>query len=264
MHSTDRGVEKSILGNAPVDSRLNVEQEIRRFRRDPLEPLIQHLGESIVIHGESGRYYRAYDFYALSLERILRHISIGRRFRARVRPHYGRGWRLTDSQKAISKLYREQRPFFELDFTNYLIHARILMDRTIAFGRRFLEGDRLPSFTSFAEHKKFLKRSLDALADQHRPYQEYIVSQTDWFDMPLKFVRDKLMVHTRPKHFLFLGYPSDHDLEMMFIPAQHERPDDLSSCTSLKFSVRRLAWDIETFLDWYSKYALAALEYRNS
>lgn len=263
MHSTDTVSGVAILGNAPIESRLNVEQEIRRFRRDPLEPLLEHFGDSLVIHGESGRYYRAYDFYALSLERILRHISIGSQFQSRVRPYYGGGRSLTDTQKGISKRYRQQRPFFELDFTNCLIHARILMDRTIAFGRQFLGGSNLPSFTSFAEHKKFLKRSPDALADRHKPYQEHITSQTDWLDMPLKFVRDKLMVHTRPKHFLFLGYSSHHDIEVMFMPAQHERFDDLNSCTCLKFSVRRLARDIETFLNWYNNYALEALE-RNS
>ena len=264
MRLTDTVAQGAILGNAPVDSPLNTEREIQRFRRDPLEPLLNHLGESLVIHGESGRYYRAYDFYALSLERVLRHISIGRRFQSQVRPHYGGGRRLTDGQKAISKLYRQQRPFFELDFTNYLIQARILMDRTIAFGRQFLEGNRLPSFTSFADHKKFLKRLPDALAERHKPYRGHITNQTEWFDMPLKFVRDKLMVHTSPKHFLFLVYPSHHDLEMMFVPAQRERPDDLNASTCLKFSARRLARDIEGFLDWYNEYALAAVQYKDS
>jgi len=253
----------AILGNKPVDSVLNTEREIRRFRRDPLEQLLDHLGESLVIHGESGRYYRAYDFYTHSLERVLRHISVGRRFQSQVRPYYGGGRRLADGQKAISQLYRQHRPFFELDFTNYLIHARILMDRAIAFGRRFLEGDRLPSFTSFANHKRFLKRLPDALAERHKPYQERIVSQTEWFDMPLKFVRDKLMVHTAPRHFLFLGYPSSHDLEMMFISAQRERNDGFNSASCIKFSVRRLARDIEEFLDWYSEYALDAVQHNN-
>ena len=90
-------------------------------------------------------------------------------------------------------------------------------------------------------------------------YVQQIVQHTDWFEMPLKFVRDKLLVHTPPRHFLFLGYPSHHDLQMTFIPAQREKSDALNGALCLRFSVRRLARDIERFLKWYNEYALATL-----
>lgn len=261
---TTKDTAKAIQGNSPIATPFNAEREIRRFRQDPLQPLLKHLGESLVQHGESGRYYRAYDFYALSLERVFRHISIGRRFQSQVRSYYGGRRSLTDRQKAVSRSYRDQRPFFELDFTNYMIHARILLDRAIAFSRRFLDGEKLPSFTSFAEHKKFLKRHPDEVFREHGTYREHIVEHTDWFEMPLKFVRDKLLVHTPPKHFLLLGYSSYHDLEMMFIPAQRDKPDLLNASICLKFSVRRLARDIESFLAWYNDYALTSMRVKGA
>ncbi len=255
-------MRQRILGNEPVGEPLNVQREIRRFRRDPLDPLIARLkanGGALVTHGDLGRYYRAYDFYALSLERVLRHISIGRRFQSGVRPYYGGRRALSERQRAVSRLYREQRGFFELDFENYLLHARILLDRTIGLSRRFLRGANLPSFTSFADHKRFLQQRPASLRGHHA-YRRRIANRTAWFDMPLKYVRDKLVVHTPPKHFLFLGYPSHHDLEMMFIPVERGKDDEFSQATCLKFSVRRLARDIEGFLKWYNKYTLAAVE----
>ncbi len=254
--------KRQLLGNDPVDERLNVAKETARFRRDPLEPLLTALDEngSLVVHGDTGRYYRAYDFYALCIERVLSHISIGRRFQSEVRHNYGGRRPLSKRQKEISRQYRSQRAFFELDYTNYVIHARILLDRTIGLSRRFLKGPELPSFTSFADHKKFLAKRPRALGKAHRDYVHRIVNRTSWFDMPLKMVRDKLVVHTPPKHFLMMGYPSHHDLEMLFIPADKDKKDLFSQSTILKLSVRRLARDIEDFLTWYNRYALAALK----
>lgn len=254
-------VAPNILGNSPVTEAFSLKREIRRFTRDPLEPLVRYLddGGSLVTHGDLGRYYRAYDFYAGSLGRVLQHIAIGRRFQSEVRPQYGGRRKLSERQRDISARYRSQRPYFELDFVNFLIHARILLDRTVGLSRRFLAGQELPSFTSFNGHKKFLGKQGHSLGAWHRLYCQRIVEQTDWFEM-LKFVRDKLVVHMPPEHFLFLGYPSYQDLEIIFIPVRRGEQDDFGRSTCLKVSVRRLARDIEAFLDWYNGYALAAVK----
>ncbi len=57
------------------------------------------------------------------------------------------------------------------------------MDRTIAFGRRFLIAACLPSLTSFNDHKKFLKRHATALGDRHQAYVDYIINNSDWFEV---------------------------------------------------------------------------------
>ncbi len=252
----------NILGNSSVTEAFSVKREIRRFTRDPLEPLVSYLddGGSLVTHGDLGRYFRAYDFYAGSLGRVLQHIAIGRRFQSEVRPQYGGRRKLSERQRDISARYRSQRPYFELDFVNLLIHARILLDRTVGLSQRFLAGQKLPSFASFSDHKKFLRKHGHSWGARHRLYCQRIVEQTDWFEMPLKFVRDKLVVHTRLEHALFLAYPSYQDLEIIFIPVRRGEQDDFGRSTCLKVSVRRLARDIEAFLDWYNGYALAAVK----
>ena len=150
-----------LAGNIHVDEPLNLHEEVRRFRRDPLEPLLERLGDSdaMLFRGGVGRYSDGFVFYTLALERVLQHISIGRRFQNEVRYFYGGRRRFTKRQKEISRKCRECARFSPLDFNTYLISARILLDRTIALSRRFLKGSpKLPSFTSFGDHKKFLSK----------------------------------------------------------------------------------------------------------
>jgi hypothetical protein len=250
-----------VAGNVFVPEPLNVEKEVRRFQHDPLAPLFSKLDDSYsdMFQGDVGRYRYSFHFYSLSVERVLRHISIGRRWQSEVRYAHGGRRKFTDRQKDISRKYRDQRPFFELDFTNCLIHSRILMDRTIAFGRRFLSAPRLPSFTSFNDHKKFLKRDSNALGERHQPYVEYIVDNTEWFDVSLKPVRDKFAVHTAPNHIPFLGYSSDHDLEMCFVLDQRNKSKPFGEAQLVNVSIRRLARDVEGFLMWYNDYAIHAI-----
>lgn len=82
--------------------------------------------------------------------------------------------------------------------------------------------------------------------------------ETDWFDMPVKAIRDKLLVHNPPKHFLFLGAPNDHDLKFLFILTQERNHDLFGDAKWVSFSARRIAREIEEFLFWYNSYALIA------
>ena len=173
-----------ICGNLPVEEPLNLKSEIERFRINPLGPLIEFLGiNKLVVHGDIGSYYRAFDFYTLSLERVLCDISLSRRFRNQVQPYYGGSRKFSQNQLSISRKYRNQRKFFELDFTNYLIHTRILLDRTVRISRRFLSGSKLPSFSSFSDHKKFFQNHPNAFKETQPEYRNRIVMQTDWFEM---------------------------------------------------------------------------------
>lgn len=146
-----------ICGNIPVEEPLNLKSEIERFRVNPLASLIEFLGtDKLVVHGDIGSYYRAFDFYTLSLEKVLCDISLSRRFRNQVQPYYGGGRKFSQRQLFISRKYRDQRKFFEFDFTNYLIHTRILLDRTIRISRRFLLGKKCQVF----HHLVLIKNSL--------------------------------------------------------------------------------------------------------
>ena len=93
----------TVCGNPPVEDPLNLKAEIMRFQINPLNPVIEFLGDTkLVAHGDLGRYYRAFDFYALSLERVLRAISVGRRFQSQVRPYYGGRREFSARQRSIS------------------------------------------------------------------------------------------------------------------------------------------------------------------
>jgi len=247
-----------ICGNKTVEEPLNLRKEIGRFGINPLDPLIEFIGVAkLMKHGDIGSYYRSFDFYSLSLERVLRAISIGHRFQNQVRPYYGGGREFSQRQCSISRQYRDQRKFFEFDYTNFLIHARILMDRVIGISQRFLKGSNLPSFSSFNKHKNFLQKN--RLCSTYSEYCSTITENTDWFEMPIKAIRDKILVHTPLKHFLFLTYPNNHDLEMLFILTQKHKHEQFGTSKMVSFSVRRIARDIEKFLIWYNSYALNAL-----
>jgi len=161
----------------------------------------------------------------------------------------------------VSAEHNRLEPFFELDFVNCLIHARIVCDRAIALSRHFLNNQPVPSFTSFHDHKRFFTR----LAGRYEPRQEYAVylrDNTSWFDMPLKPVRDQYFVHQGPKHMRFLGYDSNHDLQMVIVipNGPHEAP--FGQVQAITVSIRRLARDLDSFLTWFNAYAVGFLANR--
>jgi len=161
----------------------------------------------------------------------------------------------------LAQEYKRVALFLEYDLVNCLIHSRILLGRVAGLSQCFLAGERLPSFTSFSDHKKFFLKLVPYGA--HEEYAEYIRSQTNWFDMPLKAVRDKFIVHAAPKHYRFLGYPSggyELDLNIM-LPDGEEHQKPLEKAKWIAVNALRLSYDIETFLKWFCQYALTALQY---
>jgi hypothetical protein len=149
------------------------------------------------------RHEGAYFFYYLSFDRYLRAASIAARY-SNEGLRWGRN--LNSKQRRLAEKHRSIRPFLEFDLVNCLLHTRILLDRVAALSRYFLRGQQqLPSFTSFNDHKKFFLRRAQPYG-KHEKYAEYIRNHTDWFEMPLKEVRDKFIVHSSPKHLQLLGY----------------------------------------------------------
>ena len=94
-------------------------------------------------------------------------------------------------QRRVASDYHALQPFIGLDFINCLIHARIVCDRAIALARHFIVGQRVPSFNSFHDHKRFFERLKQPYLP-HEEYARYFRDETSWFDMPLKPVRDRI------------------------------------------------------------------------
>jgi hypothetical protein len=255
-----RADPRHVVGHRPVAKSLNLSNEMRRFRTDPLAMYVESITDTQAMYfrGDTGRYSQGFGWYSLCLGRALEHCSVARRWNSDLRWHPA-AVRYSARQKAIAAKQREIGPYQELDYQNLIIHACILLDRTIALSRRFLSGGKLPSFTSFARHKDFLKKHRGALGHTHIEYVDYVATQTDWFEVPLKVLRDKYLMHSAERHTSFFGWSGsgNWDLEMITMVAQRaNQKSPISPGKWIIFTPRRLARDMESLLSWFSDYAI--------
>lgn len=241
-------------GHGHQHVRVNVRREVSRIRRDPMRALLELQGEGRIPPLAATRYREAYALYAVAMERALEQLSTATRFRKG--PYYVRkyGGRYGPGQKRLARKAKQLRRFFDLDVYSSLVFSRILLDRTVALSRSFLAGGRLPSFTSFSDHKKFLRRGNHEIAAQ---YVDRIVNQTDWFDVPLKLIRDKFIVHAGPSYYRLDTIPwRGDDLLMTFVlttPALGAREDGIG------LNLLTLTHQIEEFLTWFASYGAKSL-----
>ncbi len=257
-----RNQSSVVVGHKAVGNSLNFNKETERFSKNHLEKLLVLFNDTSAefTNGDIGRYLQAYSWYVLCLKRALKHISLSRRVQAGLRYH-PRNVKYSSYHKELSHKYREFNQYIELDYQNLIIHSCILLDRVITLTRRFIVGGNLPSFTSFNKHKQFLKKSPNPLDMNHHAYVKYISTETDWFEIPLKVLRDKFLMHSSEKYMSFLGWgQSNWDLEMVTVISAEKNQDELfRKVRAINFTPRRLARDIETFLKWYSNYAITTL-----
>jgi hypothetical protein len=248
-----------IIGSAPLGRRPNVRRELARIRRDPLRKLLRVVGSDApkILSDDQSRYEEAFLFYYLSLHRYLHGVSIAARYSNR-----GLRWvrRYNLNERRLAEQYKRVRLFLAFDLVNCLLHSRILLDRVAALSRHFLQGQKLPSFTSFNDHKKFFIK-LQQPYGKHEEYAEYIREHTTWFDMPLKEVRDKFVVHSSPKHMRFLGYPDGgYELHLnILLPDNPDADRFLENTKMITVNPLRLSYDINHFLKWFCRYGLASL-----
>jgi hypothetical protein len=248
------------LGHRSVGKRPNVRKEIARVKRDPIKPLFEHIGEELnpYISSEASRYFDAYNLYYLAVRRFMTSMSIMTRYMngAYHSRKYGKPY--IAYEREIARRYREVEPYMEFDITSCLIHARILLDRVASLSRHFLKDGQRPSFGSFSDHKKFFQK-LQAPYGSHEPYAQYIRDHTPWFEMPLKEVRDKFVVHSAPVHSRFVGLPNNWEVELIILRAEGIPPEKpLSRTTPVIVNILRMTHDLETFLDWFCSYAISA------
>jgi len=258
-------IEDYLLGHKSPSGRPNIKKELKRIRTNPLRELLTLLDKEDVkiVSDDFSQYWESYSFYYLSFERYLPSMSIAARYSKG--PYWIRrsGGKYTESEQALADKYNAIKHFLAFDTNNCLLYARIPLDRTVALSRYVLNERQLPSFTSFNSHKKFFGKLHSKYGD-HESYAEYFRTNTNWFDMPLKYVRDKILVHASPKHLKFLGYPNGgYHLDMIV-----ELPDTSTGNVSfartkhIRVNALQLSYDIESFLIWFNNYAVCKL--RNS
>ncbi len=246
------------MSHASVNKRLNVRNEIKRIRVDPLQKYLDLAYSKREPGGVRDRYEYAYYLYSRAMERVFEQISTAVKYRKG--PYYVKryGGRFTPGQKKLADKARTLRPYMELDISTSLLHTRILLDRVTALSRPFLKGPNLPSFTSFSDHKKFFYRNPNTLKG-HEVYSSYIREETNWFDIPIKFVRDKFFVHQGPKHFMLytIGWENDDNLTLHIQLMPESRK---TKAEWIRFNPWRMSYDIENHLRWFAKYAVGKLD----
>lgn len=243
------------MSHVSVNKRLNVRNEIKRIRDDPLQKYLDLAYSNREPGGVRDRYEYAFYLYVRSMERVFEQISTAVRYRKG--PYYVKryGGRFTTGQKKLADKARRLRPYMELDCSTSLLHTRILLDRVTALSRAFLNGPKLPSFTSFSDHKKFFEKNPNVL-EGHEEYVRYMREETSWFDIPIKFVRDKFFVHQGPKHFMVytIGWENDDNLTLniLLLPDRNR-----AKMEWIRFNPWRMSYDVENYLRWFSKYAVS-------
>ncbi len=237
-----------------------MKDQLRQIRHQPLSSLLKLVSperKDSVGEDEIERFRTAYWMYYLSLDRLLPEMSLAARWRTGPYWALREGMKYTSYERRLAKRYNLVAKYIELDFINSIIHARIVLDRVAGLSRFFLRGSALPSFTSFAEHRKFFI-TLTNPYKGHEEYAEYIRSKTDWFEV-LKSVRDKFLVHIGPRHHKFWGFPAETwelDLTLLLYGDKTRSPP----LQILEFSVPRLAKEIDGFLRWFSAYGVRSFE----
>ena len=243
-------------------AKINIKKQLHKIGIPPLGPLISYLRRdqslTLMFQNEYTKHFQAYGFYYLSIERFLKSMSITRRWNNSC--HWARrnAEKYTDQLKKIASQYNKVRPYLELDFFNCLIHARILLDRSISIRRYFINEKKLPSFTSYNHHKKFFTRMRKRYG-KHEEYAKYVREKTAWFDVPLKLIRDKYLVHSGPKHLQIFGWPNTYELDLTILPIKN---DEDSKREVIVISIIQLIEDIDVFLNWLCNYGLKSSKNR--
>jgi hypothetical protein len=248
-------------GHDPLEKQINVKRELTRLRVDPLNEFITALRTSkprrLMVHDDTTLYEQAYDFYVLSLSRYLPLASLAWRCRHMKWWTRENGHIVGADRRQLAKRHNKEMPYAMYEIINCLLHTRILLDRTVRLSRNFLNGGRTPSFTSFSDHKAFFRR--EAVVG-HEAYGDYIRDKTDWFDIPIKYVRDKFFVHAGPVRGERLGYPGgDGELCLhIMVPKEPYAEKYLAQIDLYVVSIPRMMRDVDAFLHWFAAYGISA------
>jgi len=194
------------------------------------------------------------------MERALEQVSTAVRYRKG--PFYSRkyGCAYGPGDKKLAEKWKRLKPYLELDVSTCILHTRILLDKAVALSRVFLRGPTLPNFNSFSHHKQFFVKNPTSIPG-HAEYSRYMRDETSWFDVPIKFVRDKFYVHEDPRHHkvFSIGWAGDDNLTLRFDIVKADR---YTQRDSISFNPWRMSYDVENFLKWFGGYGLKSFRRR--
>jgi hypothetical protein len=242
---------------------MNVTETLRRLKKPPLAKTLAYLSEqgnsSYIFEDKLSLWLESYSFYYLTLSRLLPEMSLARRVNEAKRIDEG----LIQIQSNLAKQYNETSKYLLLDFVNFSLHTRILLDRTIALGQYFISGGNIPSFTSFNNHRKFFLLPENTPYPSHENYAQHIREQTEWFDN-LKLIRDKYIVHTQSTHSKWLGFSVNSEKKDIHLTIQLPRGSKengaLSEVKWVQIDVMEIITHVSEFLVFFDSYASTAID----
>jgi hypothetical protein len=252
------GTDEFVFGHKErLSGRVNVRTRLKEIRNDPLLRLLEILNSDPILSDDVSQYSAAYQMYYLSQARILPALSLLRRYNNGPKWARRSGSKYTESERRVAEKFNEIAPFLYFDLFNCILHSRILMDRVAGLSHRILTREqRLPSFASFSDHRKFFQK-LTAPYGNDEEYACHIRDRTDWFDMPLKHVRDNYITHANPKHMTFLGSSgAGHDIHLTIVVAKGGKDKPMSTVNMVILSPLQLSYNVQEFLSWFCEYGL--------
>ncbi len=189
----------------------------------------------------------SYSFYYLTLSRLLPEMSLARRINIAKKIDGN----FITIQGDVTKKYNETSKYLLLDFINFSLHPRILLDRTISLAQYFINGGNVPSFTSFNNHRKFFLLPKNTPYIPLENYAQYIREKTEWFDN-LKLIRDKYIVHTQATHSKWLAFsiePEKNDIHLTIqLPLGSKENGVLSKVKWVHIDVMEIILQVSQFL----------------
>lgn len=246
-----------------IENSMNVAKVLQKLKKPPLTKILALLSEqghrSYIFEDSISLWSESYSFYYLTLSRLLPEMSLAKRV------HNAKLIQGTYIQipNEIAKKYNDSIKYLLLDFVNFSLHTRILLDRTISLARYFISGRSTPSFTSFNNHRKFFLLPENTPYQSHDKYAKYIREKTEWFDN-LKLIRDKYIVHTQLTHYKVLGFKvkSDKKDVVLTVGITEWSKDNglLSKVEWIHIDVMEIVSHVSKFLSFFDTYATNAIE----
>lgn len=98
---------------------------------------------------------------------------------------------------------------FKLDYKSFILFSKILLDKLAKLASCIYKGSNLPS-DSFTKHKKYFQDH--PKFEKNQAYADLIINKTNWFDLFLLPIRDKMHTHGNTRHHALITGKNDFNI----------------------------------------------------
>ncbi|MFQ5621164.1 MAG: hypothetical protein ACE5FT_04935 [Candidatus Nanoarchaeia archaeon] len=152
----------------------------------------------------------------------------------------------TEEEANLFAISSELRDKLDLMNETFFIHTKILMDDMAQLAYFLLNDESTVAsnnkyfnmagwFKSFNEHRKWVLKQEDGLVP---PKYQVLITSTNWFDIVVKFIRDKYYVHTLPRSGVGTKSSPQGDITHLFT-IKNIKDEDMTFLHNLKQNYRQ-------------------------